>query len=252
MVFRIQFFCYTNNKFQSKSQLSDIDHTYKTEIKSVRILFHTTVCILNRSDSIQKGVHMDKIGVIHGRFQVLHKDHVKYLLAGKARCKRLIIGICNPEPDLTRYTSTNPHRSKRSANPMTYYERAECIRLAMLEAGVSESELMIVPFPVNYPEKLANYVPMDAVFYITIYDEWGREKYHMLKQELGLKVTVLWTVPLEEKGISASTIRECICSHTDWDFYVPPCVYQYITEHRIDERIRAYMMEEKRISPDES
>ena len=195
---------------------------------------------------------MDKIGVIHGRFQVLHKDHVKYLLAGKARCERLIIGICNPEPDLTRYTSTNPHRSKRSANPMTYYERAECIRLAMLEAGVSESEFMIVPFPVNYPEKLANYVPMDAVFYITIYDEWGREKYHMLKQELGLKVTVLWTVPLEEKGISASTIRECICNHTDWDFYVPPCVYQYITEHRIDERIRAFMLEEKRTSPDES
>ena len=39
---------------------------------------------------------MDKVGVIHGRFQLLHNDHMKYLLAGKQRCEHLIIGICNP------------------------------------------------------------------------------------------------------------------------------------------------------------
>ena len=61
----------------------------------------------------------DKLGVIHGRFQLLHNDHMKYLLAGKERCEHLIIGICNPEQDLTKYTSNNPHRSKRSSNPLT-------------------------------------------------------------------------------------------------------------------------------------
>lgn len=55
----------------------------------------------------------DKLGVIHGRFQLLHNDHMKYLLAGKERCEHLIIGICNPEQDLTKYTSNNPHRSKK-------------------------------------------------------------------------------------------------------------------------------------------
>ncbi|MFW9878404.1 MAG: nicotinate-nucleotide adenylyltransferase, partial [Candidatus Thorarchaeota archaeon] len=28
-----------------------------------------------------------EIGVIHGRFQVLHNDHIKYLMAGKRLCK---------------------------------------------------------------------------------------------------------------------------------------------------------------------
>lgn len=56
---------------------------------------------------------MDKIGVIHGRFQVLHNDHMKYLLAGKSLCKYLVIGISNPEVELTKYTNSNPHRSKK-------------------------------------------------------------------------------------------------------------------------------------------
>jgi len=30
------------------------------------------------------------VGVIHGRFQVLHNDHLKYLLAGKEKCVQFI------------------------------------------------------------------------------------------------------------------------------------------------------------------
>ena len=41
-------------------------------------------------------------GVIHGRFQVLHNDHLKYLLSGKALCRHLVVGITNPEPLLAR------------------------------------------------------------------------------------------------------------------------------------------------------
>ncbi len=33
---------------------------------------------------------MDKIGVIHGRFQMLHIGHMEYLLAGKERCNYLL------------------------------------------------------------------------------------------------------------------------------------------------------------------
>ena len=110
---------------------------------------------------------MDELGVIHGRFQVLHNDHMKYLLAGKERCKHLIIGICNPEIDLTKYTSSNPHRSKRSSNPLTYFERMECIKYSMIEAGVNQEEFDIVPFPINFPEKIYNYAPKNAKYYFT-------------------------------------------------------------------------------------
>jgi len=43
---------------------------------------------------------MTERGVVHGRFQVLHNDHVKYLLAGKARCRHLVVGITNPDSPL--------------------------------------------------------------------------------------------------------------------------------------------------------
>ena len=44
---------------------------------------------------------LDPIGVIHGRFQMLHHGHMEYLLAGKKRCQRLIIGISNPDEGCT-------------------------------------------------------------------------------------------------------------------------------------------------------
>lgn len=190
---------------------------------------------------------MDEFGVIHGRFQVLHNDHMKYLLAGKSLCKHLIIGICNPEVELTKYTAANPHRSKKSSNPMTYFERYECIRDALLEAGIKKEEFDIVPFPINFPNKLCTYVPFSATFYMTIYDKWGEEKYNLLKNELGLNVKILWKVNIENKGISASDIRQCIFEGKDWKHTVPVNVYNYIKNKKIDERIIQFIKEESKI-----
>lgn len=187
----------------------------------------------------------DKVGVIHGRFQLLHNDHMKYLLAGKEKCEHLIIGICNPEVDLTKYTEANPHRSKRASNPLTYFERMECIKYSLIEAGISKEEFDIVPFPINFPEKIFNYAPQNAKYYMTIYDEWGEEKLQSLQEQLGLDVDVLWRVTLEEKGISGSDVRKRIQEGKDWKSYVPNFVYQYITKNKIDSRIKQYLDEEK-------
>ena len=75
------------------------------------------------------------VGVIHGRFQVLHNDHLRYLLAGKDLCRHLVVGITNPDPSLTREESADPHRSRPEANPLTYYERQALVRAALGEAG---------------------------------------------------------------------------------------------------------------------
>lgn len=180
---------------------------------------------------------MDKIGIVHGRFQVLHNDHMKYLLEGKKRCEHLIIGICNPEIELTKYTASNPHRSKKSSNPLTFYERAMCIKNAMMEYGIKREDFDIVPFPINFPEKIYNYVPLDAKFYMTIYDEWGKEKYKILKDDMHLNVEVLWEVPLDKKGISASDIRKNMQQGKPWKSMVPNSVYEYIIQNNLDKRI---------------
>lgn len=184
---------------------------------------------------------MDKIGIVHGRFQVFHNDHLKYVLTAKEKCDYLIIGICNPEEALTKYSESNPHRSKKSSNPLTYYERMISIRNAVLEAGVPREKFEIVPFPINYPEKIFNYVPMDAKFYLTIYDEWGEEKLKTLKDDLKLNTEVLWKVSIEEKGLSSSDIRKAIQNKQDFKEYVPKAVYNYLKENKLDERIKKYL-----------
>ena len=187
---------------------------------------------------------MDDIGVIHGRFQVLHIDHMKYITDGKKLCKHLLIGICNPDANMTGYTATNPHRSLKSSNPMTFFERFECIRDAMVSYGVNLSDFDIIPFPIDFPHLILNYAPSYATFYTTIFDDWGREKYDILKNQLNLNVRIIRNVPLEEKGISSSTIRYFISEGAEWKHLVPESVYNYIVQRGIDKRISDYLKEE--------
>lgn len=180
---------------------------------------------------------MDRIGVIHGRFQVLHKGHMEYLLEGKKRCKHLIIGICNPDMTWTKYSAANPHRSAAQSNPLTYFERFQMIQGAFLEDGITLEEFDIVPFPINFPEMLHNYVPMDAKFYMTIYDSWSLEKKEKL-EALGCDIEVMWQRSNEEKITSGTEVRRLIAEKMPWKHLVPEFVYDYIMRNKIDERIR--------------
>ncbi|MFX0005914.1 MAG: nicotinate-nucleotide adenylyltransferase [Promethearchaeota archaeon] len=184
----------------------------------------------------EKKVQYD-LGVIHGRFQVLHNDHIKYLLAGKRLCKCLVVGITNPDPSLTRDSEANPHRSSPIANPLTYYERYIMVQAALLEQGLKYSEFSIVPFPINVPELLKYYIPLDAVFFLTIYDDWGRQKKEYLKS-LGLKIHVLWEVTLENKGLSSSDIREDMIKGRQWEQYVPSSVARLMRDWGIIKRLK--------------
>ena len=120
----------------------------------------------------------------------------------------------------------------------------ECIKFSLIEAGILQEEFDIVPFPINFPEKIFNYAPENAKYYMTIYDEWGEEKLKLLKDNLKLDVEVLWRVPLEEKGISALDVRKKIQDGEEWKQYVPDFVYQYIIENKLDERIKKLLDEE--------
>lgn len=176
-------------------------------------------------------------GVIHGRFQILHNDHLKYLLAGKARCRRLVVGITNPDPFLSKKESTDPKRNRPLENPLTFYERYIMVEKALLEAGVDGRELMIVPLPINMPDRYQYYVPLDAVFFLTVYDDWGKRKLNYFKS-LGLAVHVLWEVPPEKKGISGSDIRHRILTGRPWQSMVPVCVPPLIETWGIAQRLK--------------
>ena len=177
------------------------------------------------------------IGVIHGRFQVLHNDHIKYLMAGKELCDYLVVGITNPDPSLTKDSDTNPHRSTPLANPLTYYERYVMTQAALLEHGLNLSQFSIVPLPINVPELIKYYVPLDAIFFLTIYDDWGHQKKKYF-QSLGLKIHVLWEVTLENKGLSSSDIRDSMVKDESWEEFVPSSVAKLMKEWDIAQRLK--------------
>ncbi|TET32756.1 MAG: nicotinate-nucleotide adenylyltransferase [Planctomycetota bacterium] len=176
-------------------------------------------------------------GVIHGRFQVLHYDHIKYLMAGKSRCKHLVVGITNPDPTLTGHDDVDENRSAPQANPLTYFERYRIVRAALLEQGLNVEEFSIVPFPINFPELYEYYVPTDATFLLTIYDEWGEKKLKMF-ESLGYKVEVLWRRPLSEKGQTSTEIRGLITAGESWEHLVPPSVSEMLKKLGCIERIK--------------
>jgi nicotinamide mononucleotide adenylyltransferase len=176
-------------------------------------------------------------GVIHGRFQILHNDHLKYLLAGKALCRHLVVGITNPDPLLAKKESTDPTRSDPLENPLTYYERHILVKEVLLHAGLDWRDFSIVPLPINLPERYQYYVPMDAVFFLSIYDDWGRRKLQYF-ESLGLRTHVLWEVPTERKGISAGDIRQKMMADQPWEHLVPACVPLRIKAWGIPERLK--------------
>lgn len=179
---------------------------------------------------------LDEIGVIHGRFQVLHNDHMKYLLAGKSRCSHLVVGITNPDPYLTRKDPADIHRSRNVENPLTYFERYLMMSSAMREAGFKCEEFSVVPFPINFPALYQYYVPMEAVFYVTVYDSWGKRKIQLL-ESVGLKVEVMWEKPPEEKGLSGVFVRETILGGRPWEHMVPQSTSLLLKKWNIMERL---------------
>lgn len=176
-------------------------------------------------------------GVIHGRFQILHNDHLVYLMSGKSRCNNLVVGITNPDPSLTDHDDSDSQRSLPTENPLTYYERQLLIKTALCDCGINHDQFVIVPLPINYPALLRNYVPPEATYFLSIYDDWGRRKREIL-ESLGLMVEVISERSLAEKGISGTDVRRRIVAGETWRELVPPSTYRLLIEWNISDRLR--------------
>jgi cytidyltransferase-like protein len=176
------------------------------------------------------------IGVAHGRFQLFHNHHLRYVLAAKRMCEHLVIGITSPILELAPHEGIAPHRKQDAANPLSYYERLSMISACMFAAGLSCREFSITPFPIESPHLLHNYAPSHAVCYITIYDLWGEEKARRLSRA-GFNVHVLWRSDIKE--ISGSQIRADIrAGASSWLEMMPPAAVSYVQENGIVDRIR--------------
>lgn len=181
-----------------------------------------------------------EMGAVCGRFQIFHNDHLKYVLSAKEHCKHLIVGITSSDPSVSPQEKNDHNRGKSIANPCTYFERMMIVEHSLYNVGLTYKDFHIVPFPIGRPELIRYYLPLDAVCFFTIYDEWGMEKVERLKNE-GYCTEILWKS--EKKGLSSSFIREEIAKGNDWINYVPTATYEYIKKNKIDKRIEAMIKE---------
>lgn len=166
-----------------------------------------------------------RYGMIHGRFQPFHLGHLTYLRAALELCQTLIIAITNPDPATVREEAEASHRHREEANPFSFFQRQMMIRETLLEEGIDLRRVVIIPFPINFPERWRYYLPPDTVQFIRVFSDWERKKVQRF-QEAGYAVQVL--DPGAEKEVEASEVRVQMGSGGDWRSLVPQGVARVI------------------------
>ena len=175
------------------------------------------------------------VGSAHGRFQPLHKGHMEYLLAAKERCDHLWVGITQYNVRSLSDNPVDPHRTRPQDNPLTYFERVQIIREAFAEEGITEEQFGILPFPIETPQLLRDFLSTDVPVFTTVYDDWNRHKIRVLR-EAGYEVITLWE--RDEKEYKGTEVREKIMNgDPSWEGLVPPATVRAVRAYNVRERL---------------
>jgi len=177
-----------------------------------------------------------KIGSIHGRFQPFHNEHLEYALSALEHCDFLWIGITQYDIEELQTCQKSPNRSSIISNPLTYLERIEIIRSALIEANIDNSKFSFVPFPIDQPEKLYQYIDTKTICFTTVRESWNKSKIDRLRAA-GYEVHILWE-NLEEKLISSTLIRNSVIADDNkWKEMVLPSTKEYLLKLDLKSRI---------------
>lgn len=161
---------------------------------------------------------INKLGMIHGRFQPFHNGHLIYALEAWKLSEKLIIGITNPDPSQTKENPHSPHRHLPQNNPFTFWERFEMIKNSLLEHDLERTDFEIIPFPINYPERWKYYLPPDAVHFIRFRNEWSQEKIDLFKRQ---QITLIVLKNQEGIDITGMEVRRRLAQNQGWQELVP-------------------------------
>ncbi|MCU1268864.1 MAG: cytidyltransferase-related domain protein [Acidobacteriaceae bacterium] len=174
-------------------------------------------------------------GSVHGRFQPFHNGHLEYVLAAQKQCSLLWIGIT--KFDISEPSPLARIRERPENNPLTYHQRLTMIRAALSESGIGQDEFAFVPFPIETPTKLTQFLPTSVPCFTTVYEEWNKEKILVLQSQ-GYEVRVLWE--RQQKAISGGEIRtDIIAGGSRWKAMVPSATVRLAEEFHLAERLRA-------------
>lgn len=164
-----------------------------------------------------------KYGMIHGRFQPFHLEHLRYFRLAWEQSEQVIIGITNPDPSTIVADALSEHRHLPEDNPLTFIERLIMIQDTLHDEGYPMDRIFIVPLPIHHPDRWQYYIPEGTVIFVVVYSPWERQKAERWRKA-GFKVAIVDTLI---KGISGQQVRSLIRADDDWESLVPPAVARF-------------------------
>lgn len=179
---------------------------------------------------------MEELGFICGRFQPFHNGHLKYAIEAKKCCKKLIIGLTQPDIENLSKSNKKTERAEPSNNPLTYEERCKIITECLLHNKFPSHSFECRPFPLDTPELLKDFIPQTVTAYTNKLEKWNNDKEDILSKA-GYKVEVLWE-DYNSNKISGTDIRNDILdSGICWKKDVDPSTIQLIDNINLKERL---------------
>lgn len=165
---------------------------------------------------------------MHGRFQPFHNGHLDYVLEAFGRADFLWVGLTQIfQPKLG--SSTEASRELAASNPLTFRERSELVEAALVASDIDADRFRIVPFPIETPDRIQEFVPRGCMCFTTLVNEWNDEKVRRLNEH-GFPTTILGlSVPDNMRVTSGTEIRRLIrVSDPSWARFVPQAVAEAI------------------------
>ncbi|VVO99064.1 Nicotinamide-nucleotide adenylyltransferase [Pseudomonas fluorescens] len=166
-----------------------------------------------------------KIGMVHGRFQPFHHEHFEYVLYGVSKSEKCVIGITQPNIGSITDCELLPHRGTVEGNPYSFEERADMIKLSLLEWGVKEDRFEIIPFDVDKPEESIGKLRSEyggVVQFMRLFSDWELHK-KKLFEDSGMEVKIVRSESSQysTKNVTGTLVRELIASDRNWRDFVP-------------------------------
>ncbi|RLI08296.1 nicotinamide-nucleotide adenylyltransferase [Candidatus Bathyarchaeota archaeon] len=165
-----------------------------------------------------------------GRFQPIHKGHLKAMLDILSEFEELVVVVGSAQ------------LSHELDNPFTVGERLVMVRLALSEAGVEPGRYWLIPVPDApahsvWVAMVLAYCPKFEVVYS------NEPLTRRLFQEAGFEVR---SIPFYERHIySATEVRRRILAGEPWEDLVPSSVADFIKAIGGVERLRALARTDK-------
>jgi len=117
-----------------------------------------------------------RYGMIHGRFQPFHLEHLRYFRIAWEQSENLLVGITNPDPSTIVADHLSEHRHQPDDNPFTFTERLMMIQECLREEGFPMDRIFIVPLPIHHPERWFSYIPPGTAMFVVAYSSWEHKK----------------------------------------------------------------------------